>query len=331
VTIRHEKIDEFLNNLDPGLWSSHVPHVGVPLRFGNVAEEINFWAILNVLNFGSGFRHKLHTATGAGAYATMQRGVMSGWISGDSFDASSLAIFDAIKVQEYFGISPTVEVEVMPAVYESKPGPLAGLVQHIVTVLNETGRELRAAGFKSMGEFIESLCSKETHATAEQLLESLVATFSAFRDVHEVGGAEVWVLKKAQILIADVYRSVGGRDDRFAFPDIASLTVFSDNVLPAVLCHYGVLEMSPALSHHVGSGDVLPAGPEEVALRAKAITACEAIVARQAERVEGGEVGEGCVDVSFSPMELDYFLWMHGKDGDIRKRERHYTEDTIYY
>lgn len=57
------------------------------------------------------------------------------------------------------------------------------------------------------------------------------------------------------------------KDPIFDFHEIESLTVFSDNVLPAVLGHFGILRFSEKLSAHLSSGNPLPAGNEEVELR----------------------------------------------------------------
>jgi hypothetical protein len=36
----------------------------VPLNFESMDDEINFWALAHLLNFGSGYRHELHDAGG---------------------------------------------------------------------------------------------------------------------------------------------------------------------------------------------------------------------------------------------------------------------------
>lgn len=37
---------------------------GLPLKFDNINEEINFHVLYAILQFGSGYRHKLHKITG---------------------------------------------------------------------------------------------------------------------------------------------------------------------------------------------------------------------------------------------------------------------------
>ena len=48
-----------------------------------------------------------------------------------------------------------------------------------------------------------------------------------------------------------------------------------------------------------------------------ALAACERIV----------EVAEN----KYSPLDLGYYLWLHGKEPAIRGFARHHTKDTVYY
>jgi hypothetical protein len=67
------------------------------------------------------------------------------------------------------------------------------------------------------------------------LVESLSQTFPAFDDKADYEGVEVLLMKKAQLLAADLYRRFHESDARFNFKDVENLTVFTDNVVPAVL------------------------------------------------------------------------------------------------
>jgi hypothetical protein len=74
VTISDEGVAKFVAELDMERFrtvSSAV--VTMPLAFDSVDAATNFWVTLNLLNFGSGFRHDLHTLQGRGAYETMVR------------------------------------------------------------------------------------------------------------------------------------------------------------------------------------------------------------------------------------------------------------------
>lgn len=88
-------------------------------------------------------------------------------------------------------------------------------------------------------------------------------------------------------------------------------------MLPCVLRKLGALELSARLAAHVDGGDVLPAGDDEIELRACAVAACERILAES--------------NCKLTALDLDHYLWTLGKEPDFRAVERHYTRDTIFY
>ena len=157
------------------------------------------------------------------------------------------------------------------------------------------------------------------------LAEKLVETFPAFRDVHNYNEAEIYIVKKAQLLCADLHRHLAqSTPNRFDFIDINELTVMSDNVLPAVLRKLGVLSLSPELQEIVDSAQILPPGPQEVELRSLSIFACQLITKEFTKQFP--KRGE-----DFTDMKLDFYLWCKGKDKEFRIIERHYTQDTVFY
>lgn len=102
------------------------------------------------------------------------------------------------------------------------------------------------------------------------------------------------------------------------YSDYGKLTVFTDNVVPAVLRKMGIVKVSDELAAIIDEKKVLPAGEMEAALRASAIVACEKMVA-----MSDGKISNDA--------ELDYFLWTIGKRPEYRSFERHATQDTVYY
>jgi hypothetical protein len=163
-------------------------------------------------------------------------------------------------------------------------------------------------------------CCSGSDGTCSYLTEQFVKNFKAFQDIHQYNDQEIYILKKAQLLCADLYRQLHNTYPRFKFPDFNQLTVMSDNVLPAVLRTFGVLELGPSLATHIDSAAILPPGNLEIELRAVAVAVCQLIV----EEMQAVRPG-------FSALELDFYLWCKGKDPIFRKVERHYTTDTVYY
>jgi len=149
-------------------------------------------------------------------------------------------------------------------------------------------------------------------------------TFPAFNDVSTYEGNQIFILKKVQLLAADLYRTLKGKTDKFEFVDIDQLTIMADNVVPAMLRKLKILELSDSLAKHIDEGKPLPSGTQEVELRALSIVACEEIVKLVKEKHQDKAQ-------AVNEMNVDDYLWVLGKHPDYRKLERHYTQDTVFY
>ena len=135
----------------------------------------------------------------------------------------------------------------------------------------------------------------------------------------------VHLLKRAQLVTVHLHERLSSRDARFAFGDLDRLTVFADNVLPAMLCSAGCVRLAPALAARVDAGDPLPVdSDEEVALRAVSVAACEAIVSACAQHQPNA--------APLTTRELDLLLWgVLGKGAQHRNVPRHMTRGTWKY
>jgi hypothetical protein len=95
------------------------------------------------------------------------------------------------------------------AIFMSAPGPLHPLGTMLQEVLNETGRTLEKEGCsKGLGEWVVRIVKgiPEGPHVAAQFVEKLVATLPGFTDKATYKDKEVLILKKAQLLAADLYR-----------------------------------------------------------------------------------------------------------------------------
>ncbi|CAK4582719.1 unnamed protein product [Aphanomyces euteiches] len=317
VTINEEKIPEFVASLDKTQFEHLAEPIRYPLAFRSMEDEVNFMAIVDLLNFGSGYRKPLHKYCDRGAHETMMFGVIGMYISEPRLDAAFLQGLSIDSVANYFSLPLDRDEELSTGIYISKPGPLKPLAEGIHKVLTETGKLCKEHGASDLGAFILAQL-KDEPPRAAVIVDALATTFPGFRDVH----GEVLVLKKAQLLASNLYRRFGeSHAAHFRFVDLPSLTAFSDNVLPCVLNAIGILEYTPALTTLIQSGELLPCGGEqEVELRAGAIVACDKILA--ALRIEMPAV---------TIMELYSYLWRVGKEPAYRSIERHATQDTILY
>jgi len=83
-------------------------------------------------------------------------------------------------------------------------------------------------------------------------------------------------LKRAQILVADVYSCLQGKDYNADFNDINKLTMFADYRVPQALAYLNVLEYGNGLLENLKNNKLLKCGgEEEVQIRGFSIEACE--------------------------------------------------------
>ena len=140
----------------------------------------------------------------------------------------------------------------------------------------------------------------------------------------------------------------------FPIPSTESLPIFSDNVIPSMLVHLGVIDLSasPSLNSLFTEASEVeklltnPVAAERTSvrrregpvvnkeqsfiLRAAAIDACELIVAT-AKRL--GETAPDRVWMKGMELsELDAWLWQYSKDrDDYRELDRFVDRDTVFF
>eukprot|EP00124_Ichthyophonus_hoferi_P004989 Ihof_evm1s632 gene=Ihof_evmTU1s632 len=286
VKINDEKIEEFVKSTSQDEITGFDPLTHLPLKMENLDQEINIYALMNILNFASGFRQELHAAIGRGAYETITYGIMSLALQGNPLDANALLQLTLHDVATNFGFPISREKQVAVGVYMEEPTELRKLAELIMQCLHEVGQSLKNIGLKTLSQFIVRAIDPArgpddlNRPMASSLIDALIKNFPAFDDRVTVDGVEVFLIKKAQLLCSDFYVRFGERDpERFAFKDYSKLTIFADNVVPAMLRHLGVIELHPSLLAKIEAKESLPAaGPEHTALRAASVVACDRIV-----------------------------------------------------
>ncbi|KYQ89702.1 hypothetical protein DLAC_09670 [Tieghemostelium lacteum] len=329
VKINNDKILEFIKNINKDEYEAKSSVVQFPLNFSNAQQEANFWFTLDLINFGSGFRKELHELSGRGAYETICYGLFGMFLSqSGNLSAKFLGGLSLNEVGSYFSIPAQVEFELQPGIYSYKDSPLKPLILKIQKVLKESSEAMEELGYKDFGEFIWKITdpkSTQQPPLASEFIEKILDKIPAFRDTATLGDHKIYIYKKVQLLAADLYRRFKDTiPDRFGFQDVDKITVFTDNVLPAVLRHFGILQVDPELETEINESKELQSGSQkEVELRVQAIQACLVII----------NVANQSSETSFikNSMKLDYYLWTKGKDESIRKFERHICKDTVYY
>ncbi|KAL5507250.1 hypothetical protein ACEPAH_6706 [Sanghuangporus vaninii] len=356
-----------------------------PLKFSSDVTELNFLAILSLLNFASGYRIPLHEQTGHGAWDNIRALVLSLYITGtsgsdaDYLSSSGMRVISAQTIAEQMRVSIHVERphEDIPGVTVGElGGPMHELVQLLTRTLNETGEVLVKTGYPSLGAFVlEALKNGEKAAkggppVVDTILEQIVKAIPGFQDMAIVHGQPVYCFKKALFLLCAIQLRFGSGDRQsIPVPRTSSLPVFSDNVLPSMLVHLGVLDLSGAsdglssvfennqadlgklLDKAEAPIDVVAKLPEDLPkdgptltteqayiLRAAAIDACEAIVevahSLEPSILESVSLPTNAQDwmKKMTLQDIDMWLWAVAKDRrDYRRLPRFSLRNTIMF
>ncbi|EFJ39686.1 hypothetical protein VOLCADRAFT_120119 [Volvox carteri f. nagariensis] len=156
------------------------------------------------------------------------------------------------------------------------------------------------------------------------LVQLVAQLFPGFRDHAVYRGRQVFLYKRAQIFVGDVYGAFGG-EGLGAFCDIDQLTMFADYRVPVVLRNMGILSYSEELAAKVERREVIPAGsPEEVEIRACTVAAVE----RLREAIAHKFLGTGAQLPH--AIQLDWWLWEIG-ERDRATHPPHHRTLTIFY
>jgi hypothetical protein len=200
-------------------------------------------------------------------------------------------------------------------IFRPAPGmPEIPLFAERLANAREVGQVLLA---KYDGQFARAVEAAGGNAVA--LARRIIQDFASFNDVSMYDGAQVRFYKRAQICVADIHGTFGGKGWG-KLQDFDQLTIFADYKLPQVLRHEGVLVYNADLSARVDRLELLPAGsPEEVEIRAATIWAGELL--RRALGARG---------IQALASEIDYYLWTLSQTASPDMPPYHRTR-TIYY
>ncbi|GLC34374.1 hypothetical protein PLESTB_000736000 [Pleodorina starrii] len=198
----------------------------------------------------------------------------------------------------------------------SKPVPLQ----------DERARLLREVGSALLQHF-NGQAAKMVEAaggSALTLVQMVAQLFPGFRDHAVYKGHQVFLYKRAQIFVGDVYGAFGG-EGLGTFWDIDQLTMFADYRVPVVLRNMGILSYSEELAAKVERREMIAAGSaEEVEIRACTVVAVE----RMREAIAHKFLGTGAQLPH--AIQLDWWLWELG-ERDRKTHPPHHRTLTVYY
>lgn len=266
----------------------HTPHHFI----ADFPATTAYFLILDALNFGSGFFAHYAPYRGEEGYYALATALRD-WFHAEGMPrCETLRAIDAATVARILGQDPD-------------NAALAPFIGWAVAALHELGRFVET---ELDGVYANLLAAAQLDAAA---MVALLTRMPMFRDMAELDGQDVWLLKRAQIFVHDL-AIAGTQSGRFEIGGLERLTVFADNMLPFVLEANGVLRYDPDLSRRIGAGELLePGSRAEIELRAVTVHACDLL--RQALVAAGRDI---------TARELDFALWNCGvatpEDGDHR-------------
>lgn len=306
VTRRAQSVridDQGLQDFAEGLARDSWPEDDLdPAHFfeGDSSETLAFVITLDAINFGSGWFPALRKRPHMSGYRTIATACR------ERFEAHGSWTGEALR-----SATPEAMAEL-----------LGQDVSHpeVAELMRLYARAWRDLGLWLASEYddrFEAVVDK-ANRSAERLVNSL-ARMPLYRDVSPYAELDVPFYKRAQITAADLHRAFG--DGRFGrFDDLASLTLFADNLVPHVLRCGGVLAYADSLANRVDAEELIPVhSPEEVEIRAVAVEAVERIVSALA-----------CLGRPTTAHTLDGILWNAGQASAIKARPRHRTRTSYY-
>ena len=153
---------------------------------------------------------------------------------------------------------------------------------------------------------------------AAKLVPKIAAELPYFNDEATYGGRKIYLWKRAQILVGDIYGITKGVGVGY-FDDLDYLTAFPDYKLPQILNHWKVMEYSPKLAEKIKlRTELKPGSNEEVEIRSATVWAVEYI--NEELKARG---------VRLKSFEIDWLLWNESKR--IEMSEQHHLTTTIFY
>jgi len=210
--------------------------------------------------------------------------------------------------------------EVLKHVFRSATEEEIPMFEERVACLREAGQVLYE---KYQCSFTN--CIEATDHSAAALVNLLARDFPCFRDeVRFENRKSVRLLKRAQILVADLWACFDG-EDFGDFDDIDKITMFADYRVPQMLSSMGCLMYSPLLDHAIRQKQVIKSGhPWEIQLRGCSIW-CVELIRREILRHHP--------DAKVNAVLIDFYLYDSAKSREVEVDELipHHRTRSIWY
>lgn len=154
--------------------------------------------------------------------------------------------------------------------------------------------------------------------SAEKLVFKIAKELPGFNDTAKFKGKKIYFLKRAQILVCDIWGALKGRGAG-KFKDMDYLTCFADYKVPQILNLLGIIEYSEDLQKKIEKRTLIPAGSrQEIEIRSATVQAVELL------RNEFKKTGK-----ALPAFKIDWILW--NKTQEIKMDNPYHLTKTIFY
>lgn len=361
IRIDREAILAFLRDLSQPSFDAHKTQHGVrfPVTFASVEDEVNFLAVLALLNAFSGYRIDFHKATGHGAYDNVRRMVLGLYLSAEgeaaNLSAEGLQHVTPSTLAQLLGVPTHTEAPhpSLPMVTVGvQGGPLKEPLELAATVCRETGAFLQQRHMPHLGAYVLQACeAAATTDDADAALLAFLTEVPAFDDTYEWEGRRVCLWKKAYFLV-HVLRGLLERPvlppalvhlrEYYATHKPAPLPLFVDNVLPTMLVTRHILSLEACTDSALSAWKAVPqqGGANEV--EGPRLSRDSAYRVRAAALAAGAQIVEMAHAMArttpdkawlatMTEEQLDAYLWSHAKDPAFRCVPRLCERGTSMY
>jgi Potential Queuosine, Q, salvage protein family len=193
-------------------------------------------------------------------------------------------------------------LETLEEIFQSATTEPIPLLKERFQVLKEAGAVFQTLGITSFADMVTA-----SEKSALRLVETVRKNFSSFNDIAEYKNQTVYILKRAQILVSDIWACFNGVSYG-EFTDIDFITMFADYRVPQILHYLGCLHYSDSLVNDLSGHVLIPNGDNrEVELRGCSIWAVERI---KYYLIETHPEIRGKIN----SVLLDFYLWDSAKD-----------------
>ena len=217
----------------------------------------------------------------------------------------------------------TVTLDDLEKIFESATKTKIPLLEKRLEVFHEFGNVLLTE-YEGSFENLLRVCDHD----AVKLSLLIAKQFPCFRDSAYYKGSNVTFLKRAQIVVADLYACFDGKGCGY-FKNIADITTFADYRIPQCLVHLGILNYNTKLLDRLKE-QLEPGCKEEVEIRGCTIHAVDVLV--EAMQQFAREQSPKYDEVTLNAIVVDFFLWEYARNNKelIGKMPFHKVRSHLY-